>query len=232
MNRNLCQVFLKYHSLSMLHQYVRTLRCRSLTLFILEFLEKIWTVLEGGNVIPDKKDILFENAGGTSLKAPKLPEFYIRDYSQMDMAGKHTGSGFSLHLEAFFNGNAALLDGSDMQGRGLKLEAFPDGSLLMEMGDSWSTSSICSEPCLVKEEKNLITIIVDGGPGIISFVVNGKFLDGAEFRQFGWQRFSPILRHVNWSPDWKLSSEVAKIEIFSRALMTVEAICLQSNLKS
>ena len=35
------------------------------------------------------------------------------------------------------------------------------------------------------------------GPKIISFVVNGILCDGGAYRQYGWGRFSPGLRHVN-----------------------------------
>ena len=42
-----------------------------------------------------------------------------------------------------------------------------------------------------------LVVVVDGGPKIISFFVDGVLCDGGDFRQFGWGRFSPGLRHVN-----------------------------------
>ena len=39
-----------------------------------------------------------------------------------------------------------------------------------------------------------ITIVVDGGPKIISFFVDGVFCDGGDKRQFGWGRFTPYFR--------------------------------------
>ena len=36
---------------------------------------------------------------------------------------------------------------------------------------------------------------------MISFVVDGRLCDGGDFRQFGWGRFSPHLRHANGSQD-------------------------------
>lgn len=197
-----------------------------------EFPEKIWKTLEGGKVFPDKNDIIFESDGKASFNSRKLPEFYKRDYSRLDMGGKQTKNGFTLHIDTSVNDRCIILDGKDIQDRGIKLEALPDGSLIMEMGDSWGTSKIISEPCLKKGERNLITIIVDGGPHVVSFVVNGKFLDGGEYRQFGWQHFSPELRHVNWAPDWKLSQGTTAIKIFGKAIMTAEAVSLQEALKN
>jgi len=39
-----------------------------------------------------------------------------------------------------------------------------------------------------------VAIIVDGGPKIITFVVDGRLCDGGQDRQFGWGRFNPQLR--------------------------------------
>ena len=42
-----------------------------------------------------------------------------------------------------------------------------------------------------------LAVIVDGGPKIISFIIDGFLCDGGGWRQFGWGRFSSALRHVN-----------------------------------
>ena len=39
-----------------------------------------------------------------------------------------------------------------------------------------------------------VVAIVDGGPKIITFVVDGRLCDGGDFRQFGWGRFNPNYR--------------------------------------
>lgn len=38
-----------------------------------------------------------------------------------------------------------------------------------------------------------VTFIVDGGPKLITVVVDGVLCDGGDVRQFGWGRFHPSL---------------------------------------
>jgi hypothetical protein len=50
------------------------------------------------------------------------------------------------------------------------------------------------EPADSRQGHHAAVITVDGGPKIITFVVDGTLCDGGEQRQFGWGRFSPDLR--------------------------------------
>jgi len=67
-------------------------------------------------------------------------------------------------------------------------------------------------------------VIVDGGPKIISFVIDGKFSDGGETRKFGWGRFSPNLRSANGAEKLRIGANVTSLRIYGRALRTSEAI--------
>jgi hypothetical protein len=73
-----------------------------------------------------------------------------------------------------------------------------------------------------------VTVIVDGGPKIITFVVDGVLCDGGPFRQFGWGRFSPHLRDVHGSKTARIApslvGEVVDLRIYGRYLRTFEAI--------
>jgi hypothetical protein len=80
----------------------------------------------------------------------------------------------------------------------------------------WMEQRITSEPCM-KPGKNHVVINIDGGPRVVSFIVNGHFCDGGEYRQFGWQRFSPYFRHVNWSERWTVSN-VDQLKVYNRIL--------------
>ena len=69
------------------------------------------------------------------------------------------------------------------------------------------------------------TVNVDGGPGIVSFVRNGVFLDGGEELQFGWRRFNPrLIRRFSPAP-WQVGQQVRQLRVFDRALMTAECRC-------
>ena len=69
-----------------------------------------------------------------------------------------------------------------------------------------------------------MAVIIDGGPDIISFVVDGKFCDGADQRQFGWGRFSPNLYSMNGDKLLRTGTEILRLLVFNRALRTSEAI--------
>jgi hypothetical protein len=68
-----------------------------------------------------------------------------------------------------------------------------------------------------------VVCIVDGGPKIIMFVVNGRLCDGGEERQFGWGRYNPNLRTP---PTARLdvSPTVQSLRVHGRALRVSEAI--------
>ncbi len=67
-------------------------------------------------------------------------------------------------------------------------------------------------------------IIVDGGPKIITFVVDGVLCDGGDQRQFGWGRFSPNLRTPNAAATLTIMPQVQALRLYNRALRTSEAV--------
>jgi len=69
-----------------------------------------------------------------------------------------------------------------------------------------------------------LVVSVDGGPKIITFVVDGKLCDGGEARQFGWGRFSPHLRTPDGSGALRLAPAVKTTRLYGRYLRTSEAI--------
>ena len=69
-----------------------------------------------------------------------------------------------------------------------------------------------------------MVIIVDGGPKLILYVVDGVLNDGGPHRQFGWGRFSPHLRDVNGDGAMRVRAGVKHLRIYDRALRVSEAI--------
>ena len=69
-----------------------------------------------------------------------------------------------------------------------------------------------------------VVVVVDGGPKIITFVVDGVLLDGGEARQFGWGRFSPTLRAPNGAAVAQIGVALRSLRIYQRALRTSEAV--------
>jgi hypothetical protein len=74
------------------------------------------------------------------------------------------------------------------------------------------------------EKRNHVAVVVDGGPKLISFIVNGAFHDGGEYRQFGWGRFGKDFRSANGSGEITLDSCIESLRIFDRPLRTFEVI--------
>ncbi len=73
-----------------------------------------------------------------------------------------------------------------------------------------------------------VGVVVDGGPKIISFVVDGELHDGGARRQFGWARFPRELRSVAFGDKivlgGSLRGEMKSVRMYDRALRTTEVI--------
>ncbi|MDO8545288.1 MAG: LamG-like jellyroll fold domain-containing protein [Opitutaceae bacterium] len=159
---------------------------------------------------------------------PKLPEFHLRDGKRADHGGADQRAGFSLDLWFQLDANASprvLLDNRDTRGRGLELGTTPAGAIRLVLNDgrtesAWESDAGAVRPGTIQH----LVVTVDGGPKIITFVVDGVLCDGGDERQFGWGRFSPHLRAPNGAATVKIDSAVRSLRIYQRALRTSEAV--------
>lgn len=73
-----------------------------------------------------------------------------------------------------------------------------------------------------------VAVIVDGGPKIIRFVVDGEAHDGGDRRMYGWARFPRELRTVRFGDSLalapRLQGELRQFRVYDRALLTTEVI--------
>ena len=72
-----------------------------------------------------------------------------------------------------------------------------------------------------------VSCIVDGGPKIISFVVDGIFNDGGAVRDAGWTRFDPAFTAPTAGPPALapgFNGQLAPARLYPRALLTSEAV--------
>jgi len=67
-------------------------------------------------------------------------------------------------------------------------------------------------------------IVVDGGPNVSSFVVDGNFNDGLEQKQFGWGRFHPQLYWLNGGTKLRLDPHLLRLLVYERVMRTSEAV--------
>jgi hypothetical protein len=163
------------------------------------------------------------------VPAPRLPE--VSD-----------GGGFSLDLWIVFDDvetNQIIVDTRDASGQGMALTTTPDATVQLVLYDSFPeeqprlvhrTRAVgdCDPGLLKPGRLHHITVTVDGGPKIMTFVVDGVLCDGGTFRQFGWTRFRPDLGNVNGLQNMRVASalngHISRLRVYERALRTSEAI--------
>ncbi len=187
-------------------------------------LEGMWAQLEDeGRVVEDGLvlNLQGEAARAAEAKMPKLPDL-------------SKGGGFTVDFWISFKDNKKpsqiVIDSRDAQGRGMSIGVDKDGSLNVYFADGNKIKGRwASAPGLLKDgQTHHITAIVDGGPNIITFLVDGKLCDGGESRQFGWGRFDPKCGDVNGADTLKLapsfSGTIKGLRLFDRAMRTSEAV--------
>jgi hypothetical protein len=122
-----------------------------------------------------------------------------------------------------------ILDSRSDSGAGLALVITPRGTLELIMNDCRSESRWDCDPGVLETGRlQHVVVSVDGGPRVISFVIDGQLCDGGGRRTYGWGRFSPVLRGANGSKELKIapsmSGEIAGLRIYGRCLRTSEAV--------
>ncbi len=162
-----------------------------------------------------------------AVKAPQLPSFYRRS-NRMDHGKEDLRAGFTidtwLRLESVEPGQV-LLDNRTKEGKGFALVTVAGRAVELILNDGRTESRWASDPgTLTTGKRQHVVAIVDGGPKVISFVIDGALNDGGEDRQYGWGRFSPHLRGVAGAPELRVGRGIERLRIYDRYLRTSEAI--------
>ncbi len=143
-----------------------------------------------------------------------------------------TGAGFTIELWLRLRDLAAgqvVLDGRGPDGRGIAVQTTADRTLRIDLCDGRFTAGWdCDDGVLFPNILHHVVIVVDGGPRIISFVVDGILCDGGTVRQYGWGRLGAALGDVNGPGTIRIApsmrGEVHAIRIYPRYLRTSEAV--------
>jgi len=143
-----------------------------------------------------------------------------------------TKDGFTFDLWIKFDDlskDQVILDSSDKNGKGVLVSTTELGTVKIEFSDGKNTASWdCDQGILDTKNPHHIVIIVDGGPDIITFVMDGVVCDGGKYRQYGWGRFNSSINDVNSSEKLKiapsLKGKLESLRIYNRYLRNYEAI--------
>jgi hypothetical protein len=151
-----------------------------------------------------------------------------RSTTRADHGTEDLRQGFTvdlwLQLECL-DADQVLLDNRTPSGQGFCLQTTARGTIEIVLNDGRTENHWETDPGLLKANKrHHVVAIVDGGPKIITFVVDGVLNDGGTARQFGWGRYSPHLRGVDGDRVLRVACSVVGLRVYDRYLRTSEAI--------
>lgn len=166
--------------------------------------------------------ILSLDAGALKQKetrAPRLPDLAARGGFTVE---------FWVRFEELTPGQV-LLDTRDDRGSGLAVTTTEEETLRLSLSDGTTTAVGECDPGLLRaDRRHHVVMIVDGGPRILTFVVDGELCDGGEARAQGWYRFSTELAHANGGDTLRIApslrGSLEHLRFYDRYLRTSEAV--------
>jgi hypothetical protein len=164
-------------------------------------------------------DLGLDQLRGGPADMPRLP-------------GLADGGSFSIDFWVTLDDLSAgqiLLDSRDTSGKGLAVTTTEHGTIRIEMSDGRNVGLWqCDQGILEPGTRHHVAIIIDGGPKVISFVVDGVLCDGGSASTYGWGRFSPKLDDVTGAGTLQITpameGHLDRLRVYQRYLRTSEAI--------
>jgi len=157
--------------------------------------------------------------GGSSADMPRLPNLREGGSCSIDLW---------LQMSDLSAGQV-LLDARDKAGKGLMLTTTDTGAIQIDLSDGRTRAVWDCDPGILRpNQTHHVVVIVDGGPKVITFVVDGVLCDGGTARQYGWGRFSDALGDVNGSSRLRIAprfqGKIKVLRIYDRSLRSSEAV--------
>jgi hypothetical protein len=144
------------------------------------------------------------------------------------------GGGFSVEMHVRLSDAApgeTLLDARDGAGRGFALATADGATVRLTISDGTTSATWDADAgALAAGAWRHIVAVVDGGPKLITFIVDGRLCDGGDTRLCGWGRFPAALGDASGGGKVvigpSLRGDVRRVRIYGRALRTSEAVAL------
>ncbi len=126
-------------------------------------------------------------------------------------------------------GGQIALDTMTPEGAGLKLGIASQGTIELTLSDGKAKAAWDCDPGVLKAGTlHHLVAIVDAGPKIISFVIDGRLCDGGEARERGWSRYEGSLGDVSGTGKVEIApslhGRLERVRIYNRYLRTSEAV--------
>lgn len=181
-------------------------------------LEGVWT--------QDMRAEVVREGLALELNAPLPPEI-----ASVPLPSLQAG-GFTLEFSVTFenlDAGQVLLDARNENGHGFACETTERGTIEVRLSDANTEAARDCDPGVLQVGKrHHVTAIVDGGPNIIMFVIDGTLCDGGGQRQYGWGRFPASVGTLETEERWRiapnLSRQLELLRVYGRALRVAEAI--------
>jgi hypothetical protein len=189
-------------------------------------LEGLWRQFENNSLA--QRGLILNLSGaqtraGAGFEMPRLPDL---------SAGEGFSIDFRIRMKELSPGQV-IFDARDKNGKGIALTFSDRFTIRLTLKDGKHESSWDSDPgtypgSLKVNAWQHVTVIVDGGPKLITFVVDGVVCDGGAGRQYGWGHFKAELQDVNGLRQITLApnlwGELRALRVYDRPLRTSEAI--------
>ena len=185
-------------------------------------LEALWT--QADNRAVTRKGLVKEvDPGQATFEMPALPSLTQRRGFTLD---------FWIKLREWTAGQV-ILDARDAQGKGLALVTSDRFTVKLLLNDGrskfeWDSDSGTQAGTLRVNTWQHVSVRVDGGPKIVSFVVDGVFNDGGALRDYGWGRFPAQMDDLNSGQPARLGGkifgELSHFRVYDRSLLTSESV--------
>jgi len=147
---------------------------------------------------------------------------------QASSAEPHASSGLSLDFDLRtdeLRPGDVLLDSRDEQGRGTAVTVTESRTLEVSFCDGETTARWDTDPGVIEAgEQHHVTVLLDAGPRVLMFVVDGLLCDGGEHRAYGFGQYIEELGDISGSGNFRTAPAVTLLKVYDRCLRVSEAV--------
>jgi hypothetical protein len=197
-------------------------------------LEGLWTQADqvGGlqqGLVLSLDEELKESDAFASIELAKIHREKTGRSILFNTVDDHGGVSFNMTLDfKDLSPGQTLLYMKDESGSGITVETFGYRQIKVDLSNgekSYTWTSDAGWLDIIRSHQ--VSIIIDNGPNMISFVVDGKLCDGGLSRQYGWTRFDPYMGVIRVARNLNINTAIVKkMRLYDRPIRVSEAISM------